>query len=563
MRFCTLKEFIAEEGYNIDSHDRIYKYNGIERDRLTKTHINITNISFEAYDSTGVILDVDFASPDEKIHASIEVHRAYSGHRNIYNWDELQKILVPTIQKRNLITIQKIYKRYFIHCINDFLRWNPTALADCGWSWEYDTRYFISLNRSLYSVPKAIEKDFFNGRKTAQIFKEKLHLLSFQNFFDFICMNECALTAFSYSIHAILWNYLHGYQKPDFSDSALNPDTIFFSLCLYGNNPCVSKIIANLLSNLFIIKRNAWNVISHKYHISATSLSDRSFNNLKKYKSVPIIVTSKEDRLTRASSILKKIQRQRNDSCLHMSPVYICKTPIQADEIINCCTDSLIEYSRFNDTDWLDKIHMDFCVLIYNFIQYLTEISKQNNDREKAELQSLNRALYNVFENNSLSDDWLDSHTPETLLYTTMQCFCHFLASTPLSNYEITLLKACRLCFLPHSIPRPVQKPIIQNTFPQDFYQFITESTSKKHSWLFEGCEQRGNKEECYYLDNKEAYSNFIAFLKKSKRPPITKRNFVKMMKDNHLLKLPESGTSNTMKRNGKYVYVIPKNLFQ
>ena len=135
--------------------------------------------------------------------------------------------------------------------------------------------------------------------------------------------------------------------------------------------------------------------------------------------------------------------------------------------------------------------------------------------------------------------------------------------TTPLSDYGKTLSKMCKLYFLQYPVEKPIQSPTVSDSFSQDFYQFITESISKKHSWLFEGCEQRGNKEECYYLDNKEGYNKFISFLKRGRKSSITKRNFVKLMKDNHLLKLPESGTSNTMKRDGKYVYVIPKSSFQ
>ena len=72
--------------------------------------------------------------------------------------------------------------------------------------------------------------------------------------------------------------------------------------------------------------------------------------------------------------------------------------------------------------------------------------------------------------------------------------------------------------------------------------------------------EQRGNKEECYYLRQKDGFKKFQEYLIQEKVTPISQRIFDKSLRDHELLKLPASGKSNTLCRGNKeYFYVLYK----
>lgn len=82
----------------------------------------------------------------------------------------------------------------------------------------------------------------------------------------------------------------------------------------------------------------------------------------------------------------------------------------------------------------------------------------------------------------------------------------------------------------------------------------------KNQEWIFEGKESRGEQEECYYLCAKIGFKKFQLYLNKKHINVIKERQFVKILKENDVLKLPNSGVSNTFKRKDMYVYILKKN---
>jgi hypothetical protein len=233
--------------------------------------------------------------------------------------------------------------------------------------------------------------------------------------------------------------------------------------------------------------------------------------------------------------------------------------PINADEMVNCCTDSLIDKMSISDYEWLHDIHRKFCILVCQFIQFLTDVS-HNYKYPPLEKNIVENALYNNLANEAFSEEWLDYHTPEILLYTTMQCFCRFLFYSPLKDYHKRMEDEYKKCFLDEPQPPLPQTPVPENTALQDFRSFIHESLKIKanHEWIFEGEEAQGN-EQCYYFYPKIGYDKYVRFLEKNHRPIVSKQALARHLKNNDILKLPKSGTSNTMKRTGIYVYVIKR----
>ena len=561
---CTLGTFLNSTKYAIDSDDNLFQRTGLDKKIVARNHINIKNIWCESFNARGVVLAVDFASPDETIRDSIEIHRAYIGQRITCKWEELNAVLAPDIKKGNLTAICALYKRYFCHCVNEYITNNPAALADCGWLKENGKRIFISVN-DTWNEKRKIRNDFFNGTKSADVFKQELAAQRYERFFQFLSDSPCALTVFSYSVHAVLWNYLHGYRTEHLEQTMLNADTIRFSLCVHGSDVNLSKATVNLLSNLFLIKNNNWTIIDTNYHVSASSISENRYGKLPKYKSVPIIFTTKNCDFTRASSMLKKVQKQRECGRIHIYPVYINKMPIRADEILNCSTDSMETLIPLSDKEWMYDIHLKFCVLIYRFIEYLTALSDSACLSGQAEINEMNHILYHLPDSEELSAEWVESHTPEILLYAALGAFGHFMRQTPLSVYADKLERDCRNAFLP--VKTPASKKLLfsmpaQDTVIKNFRTFIHESLKKKSNtgWIFEGEESRG-KESCYYFYPQEGYQHYAEFMEKHKLPVVSKRQLGQKLKDSSILKCPSTGTSLTLKRTerGIYVYVIKR----
>ena len=570
MRVCSLKEFLnikpEYSSYKIKKNNCIYKWEDNEYKKIAKNHINITNIYCDEFNTNSIILTVDFTTPDEMLYDYIDIDLAYKRRRIAADWNHLYKMVEPDIVTGFHSKIENLYNKYFRYCVTRFIEENPVALSDCGWLQDDNNMIFVSINDD-FPTQKKIAKDFFNGGMKAKIYQQKLSGEMCHDFFQLLFHFPSALTIFAYSIHAVLWYYLHPYEDDFWEDTGLNVDTIQFSLCIYGNNSKSLRVVANLFSNFFLIGTNRWSIIDKKYHISASSVSDEKYRQLPKYRCVPIIFSSRRDNLTKASSIIKKVQKQRNRHRLHIYPVYINRKEICVDEMINCCIDSMEGQIPLENEEWLSKIHSIFCVLIYKFIEYLTELSQNEPSIKRSQLTNI---LYQFLKQENLPPEWLDSYTPEVLLYSTMKAFTIFLSDNHLDEYVDMLEKStCTALFEPGAgqesdqIAAPVQRP---DTFLHNFRDFIHASLKQKSNsdWIFKGTETRGN-EECYYFYPKIGYIPYRNFIKKSQYRVLSKRELGQKLRESGILKVPSSGTSNTMKRTkrGIYVYVIKRDLLE
>lgn len=579
MRNTMLKSFknflidTKKEKYTIDGR-RIRRCWGRENSIATN-YVDITRIFIEEVFENGIELNIEFESPNQKIYGAVFAKIAHT-EKITYDWkcffDDIQK----SIKKGYREELQRLYKQYFDYCITTYLKTNRAILAKCGWVHDEFTKAFIpfAFLLGLYEADVLqVERDLFDGKfgRKSDIPNDK-EFYSFNNnlgeLFAILFKDACMLKVFAYSIHAILWDYLNGYNKRGLGTQEVANGDCIFSLCIYGKNPAASKILANLLANFFNINHKNWATIQRKYHVSSTSVSHNKFDRLFLYKSVPIIITSKTNCFTKASSIIKKLHQKREKLWFHCYPVYISTSPVLADEIINCCSDSIaielcsMDYSNFN------VIHYQFCYLLYQFIIYLTIDRTDENSRKmhlnREDIQYMNMSIFHLFERPELTEEWVDTHMPEICLCSTMDCFCHYLKHTPLCGYEKKLREFSESCFLPVQQGKD-QKGSSEYVQQETNYMcFLHEAISKNlksknESWLWEGKEKRGEKEQCYYLEHKKGYDIFIEVLKAYSIPVVLKNEFNKLLKTNHVLKMPQSGSSNTMKRKGICVYVLLK----
>ena len=545
-------------------------------DVIAANHVDIMCIFAEEIFENGIELNIELKSPDEKIRGAIFV-KIFHDKKIIYDWKEFFKIIQNSIKDRYKTVLQKLYKKYFDYCIIAYLENNRALLSKCGWVHVESIKAFLPFtlpHKFLNDVCLSIQNDLFNGS-----FRKQSNIADIQEFytrnsnlkelFSILFKNSCVLTVFSYSVHAILWDYFWGYNCRDLHTEEIANQDCIFSLCIYGKDPVASKILANLLVNFFNIKQNTWATIQKKYHVSASSLSQNKFDRLLLYKSVPIIITSKTNHFTKASSIIKKLHQKREKLLFHCYPVYISTSPVLVDEMINCCSDSIANELRSMKYDDFNVIHYQFCYLLYQFIAYLS-INKTDDKSQKMHLnqedkQYMETSIFRLLERHKFTEEWLDTHMPNIYLCSTMDGFCHYLKSTPLKDYADKLRTFSEVCFLSGEQTKKQKyclKQVQQETNDIHFLcELISENLQPKNeSWLWEGKEKRGEKEECYYLESKKGYEVFTKILKKNSIVPIPKNKFKEMLRSCHILKMPESGKSNTMKRKNKYVFVLLKN---
>ena len=272
--------------------------------------------------------------------------------------------------------------------------------------------------------------------------------------------------------------------------------------------------------------------------------------------------STRPNHFTKASSIIRKLHQKREASWLHCYPVYISDTPVIVDEMINCCSDLSIEKLEQINYDVLNEMHFQFCYLIYNFIRHLTKISNQDIFPNREDEQYFSLSIYELIEDLPLTEEWLDNHVPNYLLYSTMNCFCRYLESTPLRCYVDKLKEFSEVCFLPG---KQTEKPSELADQEHDlenlhlFCQFIHKNLKPKNkSWIWEGIETRG-QEACYYLASVEGYKAYNDFITKKTKSSIAKGKLIELLKKYQILKKSGSKSSNAMKRKDVYVLVLLK----
>lgn len=537
------------------------------------TYIGITKVLYHESTRTGKILFIHYQSNDNRIDDDFYATVNSTGTVR-FDFNQIAESIKPALKEQYQALLLRIYKSYFTQCIKEELKRNPGMLYQCGWFSDESSKAFKAVNYrnddNFKTAPLKIESLMFNGLLSTRLFTETSmeeycqrtdHMRSL---FSLLLSDGNALMMFTYCIHAILWEYQHGYYKFE-NDEIPNTDTALFSLCIYGNDIAQVKVLANLLVNVFDIPKGKWASISKSIHISASSINENHFFKLESLKDVPVLVTCKNDCFYKSSSIIKKFHTQREKGNFHVFPVYLSQKPISADEIVNCCADTITLDRK--DSDKLYSIHNELRYLLYHFICYLTKISncKAYSDTTpyhyiKTRTDTLIEELKKSNEEENV-DKWLDYRLPEFLMIVSLDCFCHYLESTPLHEYCDKLVSVFVEYLNKKDRSNSSLELLPEVDYLKLFFCFLQETAGKEknHGWVFNGNEPYGDKEECYYLSASDGYNKFISYLKGQKIPVISRQMFLTMLKSKNVLKMPKSGTSNSMKRKGIYVYVIKK----
>lgn len=483
------------------------------------------------------------------------------------------------VKDRSELTI--LLQRYIRRYIKGYLETKSYILAYCGWKREYNGKEFYSLTKRKGWIFPYIQDMFGSSVYGMHENKEDFSkiLLKFnqcKEFYEFLFSNPTLIGIFAYTIHALIWDYGCEYEKKNYDlwlSNVENRDALFFSACLYGKDTDKTKVIANILCNVFNSPQNSWSYISTKHHISATSLKT-TVDKLKRYSSVPIIVTSKSNHMMKSSKIVKELYRHREAMKLFVYPVYINDTPINVDEIVNFNMDSVLLPFSVKDKEAACKLYEQMTVLVFSFVAYLRDKSmdERADSTQWVEPKNLMAELKNLLDaRRDLEEDWVEKNLPLFLLYAALKFFCDFIKQFQKEEGE-KLLSIYRDCIVnagqTEDSKRQTQKIQISTEQGKRYLlclnELIQESLKQKEDWLYEGYEPRGEKERCYYMEA-VWYDKFHKKVEKEKMPTINRRgDIIAILKQYGFLKVQKTGPANVLKRGSepKYYYTILADAF-
>lgn len=568
----SLEAFVEENGFELSNKGAICVWLDGEKISLLKRSLEVMNIMYDCKDGNFVCLEVLYKFYGSKNREKESIEVKYLEERKIIcDWKELYKKIEKYIVTEYRDYVLNLIKEYFLFCIKKFIVQHPELFTECGWLKYNGENVFLGINHLNEREKSSFKEDFFNGFMTSLDYKESFEYQckkynNFQDLFNFILENECAMQTFVYSIHAVMWYGVNGYFLNSIVEYGGIEDSIF-SLCIYGKDIKRAKILANMLANVFHISQEHWTVIPRRYHISASSVTDSDLKKIAKYRCVPIIVTAKTNKIIKSSSIIKKFQRQRKNGLLFIFPVFISETPILIDGMVNCSSDDLATVFDIENTEYFISVHRQFCFVILELVKYFTKISNPDI--------FVNREPYRMFTNThsileelNVTDEWIQTHIPEILLYGTAKSFSSFLEGNPLKIWGERFKKKAKNVFISTDSPQIFSSKISKNIpsknekqYLQELILFINKEIKSRQNtdWIFEGTESRGEKEQCYYLNAKIGLKNFQEYLRRKHIDVIKERKFVQLLKESKVIKLPNSGNSNTFKRKNSYVFVIKK----
>lgn len=586
----SFQEFLDEistlkKEYNCDNGEIVLDVSG-EKDVIAKCipKIKNQNVKWEWGDDGAALYFKLFFElegyEDRKAELEIFVYGLKKQEIEIER-EEIQDLIKELYKDKwikNKGELTKLFERYIRRYIKGYLETKSYTLAYCGWKREYNGKEFYSLTkRKGWNFPYI--QDMFGSNvyemheNNEDFFQILLKFNQCKEFYDVLFSNPNLIGIFAYTIHALVWDYGCEYEKRNYDlwlSDVENRDALFFSVCLYGKDTDKAKVIANILCNVFNSPQNSWTNISTKHHISATSL-ETTVDKLKKYSSVPIIVTSKNNHLMKSSKIVKELYRDKAAMKLFVYPVYINDTPINVDEIVNFNVDSILLPFSVKDKEAACKLYEQMTVLLFSFVAYLRDKSMEERAdvTQWVELKNLKAELKNLLDaRKDFEEDWVEKNLPIFLLYAALKFFCDFIKQFQKEEGE-KLLSIYRDCIVntgqTEDSKRQTQK--IQISAEQGMRyllclnKLIQESLKHKEDWLFEGNEPRGKKERCYYMQA-VWYDKFCKRVEKEKMPTITQRKMVAILKQHCFLKVQKTGPANVLQRGGESYYTILADAF-
>ena len=455
--------------------------------------------------------------------------------------------------------IARLLKAYLKQNIERYYTFHRSVFFKCGWVMSTDVGYQYKSVTYRSTDTRECFANMLNINKCVKEInnKEQLSANCIQAL-SFLQTDGRLVAVFAYTIHALIWDYKYDYNLRSYEQALKwldNIDTLFFSMCLYGKDDLKSKAVANVLLDLFSSPKE-WGRISLKHHISATSI-DNKLDKMMHYGSVPIIVTSRTNRIIKKSEIVSKFYKRRRLGELYVSPVFISNSPINADEMINIETSGMVFPDPKTEKNELIALHSGVLEIINYFIVFLRDgagnksFFSKNIEQVRSEIKQ--------------DDYWIQDNLPTFLLYVALTDFGIFLNKIGLNDESERLKKIYRESFI-YSDKTTVPKSEESNPEQFDEYllrinEIVQDRKRPRYEWVKESNEPKGEHERCYYLKADKWYEDFSARVQRKKLNPVKKRVIVNYLYDRGLLKTANPQTKG-LKRNNQYYLVIKADQF-
>lgn len=483
-----------------------------------------------------------------------------------------------TVGEKNLY--RNLCKRYFRYVIQAEMSnfysvkrvgWNKTdygndfipVTAKGGWS-DIDKSIlgFIRLDENDISFfdGKRIENNKISGRSKQEIIEVTN---SFQLFFDSLCNDFSIMGIFSYTIYAILFNYIYTYKIAYYQSTFYLPriltDNFAFSISIWGKKRTEVQRLANIFSNIYYVDMKNDPSVRGKHSISATSLKTRLVK-IMEYESIPLIVTSKTA-LSRNSYIVKRLHHYRECEKIRAFPVYLCEHPLNADEILDFdINESIKQIPKGND---LILLKDEISYLLLRFITYLSKTADRGllqKPEERGKFAHSIRFFDELFiQTISEFEVNHDSNIEDTiyyvLLYAALKGFCHVL-KYDLSLDEIAqkieqqaygLFFSDNSCIETNNI-KQINDSQILYSFWNYLQELFKEEQSHKPYLHYTGLDKgKSFQGECYYLSFHNFFKGYKKYLKGA--IPVSEETLKNLLKANNLLVLRENGKQISMQR--------------
>lgn len=204
-----------------------------------------------------------------------------------------------------------------------------------GWVNDEEGIDYLGISRYAQALGHRYP-ELFNGEISdykAKYENEMIKNIDFFPLLNIICGNENILGIFAYTIHSLYFFYGGLGKGHEFGN-------MVFSICIHGKEKEKVFMVANLFSNVFEYDVSNMYRIQPQSAISCSGIENR-YVGYYRLESVPMLVKHKTNRITRNTSIIRTFQRGRMQGKIGFFPVYLSQCAINADEIIDFCTDDI------------------------------------------------------------------------------------------------------------------------------------------------------------------------------------------------------------------------------
>ena len=476
--------------------------------------------------------------------------------------DKLLKILKDYGSIINSKTLSSLLKSYIGGLLLKECSVLSNHVFNIGWSSSKDyPLYFMPLESDHSPVKHSVKELLFydiDDQKSLvsdSFFVKPEYDDSYVSIIRFLCSDRNILSIFAYTLHAISFHAIVSYDSFNKCTQLIKESSIF-SICIYGSDTEKSSAAANIFSNLLAFSPSQPKTLLKNSCLSVTSLHAQKYmHKLCYFSSIPFCITAKDHRITRSTTLLKRMQILRERNKLHIYPVFIGTNPINADEVLDFSSDS------FTLPDHLSDYKVKLNRLLCDYIIFLQDIL--NTDRD-LRLSNQFRELYN-------QDKMLDSnvlfHQKGSLtqhynrfLWLAVTGFCIFLhQNDTLADAALDLFHFAKKHLLNTETitESDVSESFTVKELLLSLYAWLQQEASADSDIAKIDFEKRDTHEQCYYLESKFWYASYSKYCRQHKLVAYPEKKIINALKETSILNVrSESGSLGKYRTfNGKRGY--------